>query len=155
MPSGYGIYDGGRPVAAEQAVLARLSPPAPTGDALVQAAAAVVQKLLKAHALKSKDIKAPYAQPFDSIGHRGQTMKLRYMVFDDSGRARVQLEVRIGGKRFATFTVPLRAVQGNKTYSVSWAVPSRLPVGVTKLCVTGSDPAGNKGQAACGALRVG
>jgi hypothetical protein len=155
MPAGYGIYDGGRTVAAEEDVLAHLQPAAPTGDALVQAAAGAVQKLLKARALESKDIKAPYAQPFDATGHRGQAMKLRYMVFDDSGRARVHLEVRVGGKGVATFDRPLQQVSGQKTYTVPWTVPASLPVAPAKLCVTGIDPAGNKSKPACGPLRIG
>ena len=154
MPAGYGIYDGGRPVAAEQTVLAKLPLPAPTGDALVQSAAGAVQKLLATRALKSKDIKAPYAQPFDSSGRRGQSMQLRYMVFDDSGRARVQLDVRVGATRVATFNVPLRALSGQKTYAVPWTVPSSFPAGPAKLCVSGTDPSGNKSTPACGPLRI-
>ncbi len=154
MPAGYGIYDGGRTVVAEETVLAKLPLPAPTGDALVQAAAGAVRKLVAARALKSKDIKAPYAQPFDSSGHRGQSMKLRYMIFDDSGRARVQLEVRVGASRIATFDVRLRPVSGQKSYSVPWTVPSNLRVGPTKLCVTGIDPTGNKSRPACGPVRI-
>src|SRR5207245_1596227 len=119
----------------------KLPLPAPTGDALVQSAAGAVQKLLAARALKSKDIKAPYAQPFDSSGRRGQSMQLRYMVFDDSGRARVQLDVRVGAARVAPYTVP-------------WTVPSSFPAGPAKLCVTGTDPSGNKSTPACGPLRI-
>jgi hypothetical protein len=154
MPSGFGIYDGGRTVAAEEAVIAHLPPPAPTADGLVQAATDALQRLLKAGALNSKDIKPPYAQPYDAVGRRGRPVQLHYMIFDDSGRSSVQLDVRVGSQRVARFEVPMRPVEGSKSYAVTWNVPSNLPVGPTKLCVSGTDPAGNRSPSSCTPLRI-
>jgi hypothetical protein len=149
MPAGFGIYDGGRSVVAEQRVLSRLTVDAGTPDTLVHSATAAVQRLLGARALVSKDIKAPYAQPIQSNGTRGQRMKLGYMVFDDSGRSAVVVEVWVGKTRKAMLKVPLRQVDIRTMYSVSWLVPKTFPRGPARLCVTGIDPSGNTSPPAC------
>jgi hypothetical protein len=153
MPAGFGIYDGRRPTPAEDAVLAKLDVNGSSADALVQSAGTAVQRLLAAGALKSKDIKPPYAQPLGSSGKRGRPMRLRYAVFDDSGRSSVLLTVRAGKKALATFTVPMRAVLGSRQYFVTWRVPSSAPRGV-RLCVRGVDPSRNKSPTTCLRVRI-
>ncbi|HZC31050.1 MAG TPA: hypothetical protein VE261_05985, partial [Gaiellaceae bacterium] len=66
MPKGYGIYDGGRSVVAEQNVLGGLPSPGTTSAELVSAAATAVTKLEQARALLSKDILAPFVQPLQA-----------------------------------------------------------------------------------------
>jgi hypothetical protein len=63
MPSGYGIYDGGRSTAAESRVLDGLAVPgSKQPDALTDVAANAVDDLLRAGALRSPDILKPYVQ---------------------------------------------------------------------------------------------
>jgi hypothetical protein len=154
MPSGFGIYDGGRPTPTEDGVLAKLDVSGSSADALVQSAATAVDKLLAVGALKSKDIKPPYAQPLDSRGKRGRPMRLRYAVFDDSGRSKVLLTVRAGKKAVANFSVPMRAVVGSRQYFVPWRPPASAPHAL-RLCVQGIDPSRNKSPLACLPLRLG
>jgi hypothetical protein len=153
MPAGFGVYDGGRSTTAEEAVLARLKTDGSSSDALTESAATAVEHLLKARALVSTDIRAPYAQPVDSVGRRGTTMKLRYAVLDDSGRAKVLLQVVAAGRAVASLRVPLRLVKPTATYSVPWRVPTTLR-GKPQLCVTATDAAGNRSQKSCALLRL-
>jgi len=61
MPSGFGIYDGGRSTAAESRVLKRLPVSGRKSVLLVRSATAAVRRPLDAKALRSKDILAPSA----------------------------------------------------------------------------------------------
>ncbi len=153
MPAGFGIYDRGRSTAAEETVLSRMSVKGSSAEAVTQSATSAVAHLLAARALKSPDIRAPYAQPVDSSGQRGQPMKLQYAVLDDSGRSSVLLQVTLRSRVLKTFHVPLRRVKGNATYSVIWFVPKTLR-GTPRLCVTATDPGGNRSTKSCIALHI-
>ena len=154
MPAGFGIYDGGRSVAAETPVLARRPRPGTTRDELAGAAAAAVDALRSAHALGSKDVLAPVAAPVTSSGTAGHPMTLRYLVSDDSGRSSVVLQVTVGAVTVKTIAVPLAPVSGQKTYSVVWNVPATLPAGAARLCITARDPAGHRSRRYCTAIDV-
>jgi hypothetical protein len=52
MPAGYGVYDNGRPVERDRAVLAKLPRPGTTGPELADAATTAVQRLAAAHVVK-------------------------------------------------------------------------------------------------------
>jgi hypothetical protein len=154
MPGGFGIYDGGRSVAAEAAVLARRPSPGKTRNDLTRAAAAAVDSLRLAGALESKDVLAPAAAPVSSSGTTGRKMKLEYTVFDDSARSAVVLEVLVGTRTVATIDVPSARVVALKTYAVPWLVPTTLPPGTFRLCVTARDAAGNQSRRYCTALDI-
>jgi hypothetical protein len=154
MPAGFGIYDGGRSVAAEEAVLARRPSPGKTRDDLTLAAAAAVDSMRIARALVSKDVLAPSAAPVSTSGTAGRAMTLRYLVSDDSGRSAVVVQVLVGATTVKTIDVPLERVDGQKTYSVHWTVPATLPVGTPRLCVTARDASGNKSRRYCTALAI-
>jgi hypothetical protein len=155
MPAGYGIYDGGRSTAAERKVLSDLHPSGSSADELTTSATTVVHKLVAVGALKSKDIKAPYVAAFAATVTAGRTARLRYTVFDDSGKTRERLAVRDGGSRvLATWTVPLRATSATKTYSVSWRVPSNVTTRALKFCVAAYDPSGNRPAPSCAHVAV-
>src|SRR5205085_10239541 len=78
MPACFGIYDGRRTTAAEDAVLAHQRVSGTSANELTQTAATAVQALLAAGALRSKDILPPYTQALQSRGRRGSSMRLRY-----------------------------------------------------------------------------
>ena len=149
MPSGYGIYDGGRSTAAEESVLARRPLPGSTREQLTLAAARTVHDLRVAGALRSKDVLAPFASTFSGSASTGNSMKLRYAVGDDSGRAAVELTVLAGKRRLAKIDVPMRRVDGTSTYFARWRVTSGLRTTAARLCITARDPAGNRSSRFC------
>ena len=101
MPSGYGIYDGGRSTAAESAVLAALAKPASTKpDDLTTAATAAVGELLRRGALRSRDILPPYVETVRATAV-GTQLKVLYYLSDDSGRASATLEILRGGEQLS------------------------------------------------------
>jgi hypothetical protein len=154
MPVGFGIYDAGGSTAAEQRILKGIRVHGARADDLTRAATAAVAVLLKAGALTSKDRRAPIAYPQPSVGTRGQAMKLNYQVIEDSERSSVVVNVLTSSLRVASFRVPLQRVMPQTTYSVTWHVPQTLPEGPFKLCVSGSDASGNKGQSSCMVVQI-
>src|SRR5439155_4892351 len=84
MPAGFGVYDGGRSVAAEERVLNALEVAGSSADELTRTAVVAVQKLIAARALRSKDIRPPQVYPRPATGRRGTTVHLKYSVLDDS-----------------------------------------------------------------------
>jgi len=154
MPAGYGIYDGGRSTAAEERVLDALDSPAASAGDLTSAAAGAVRKLLDAGALRSRDIRAPYANVVAAHGRRGQSVRLRYQLADDSGRSDVDIRVTAPGKVLARFHRTVRGISALKRFSVRWQVPRRGPVANLAFCVTATDSAGNRSKAACAGIGV-
>ncbi|MGZ4382377.1 MAG: hypothetical protein ACXVZ3_13255 [Gaiellaceae bacterium] len=154
MPAGFGIYDGGRSTAAEEKVLSRLTVQGTSADDLTNAAANAVGRLLAAGALCSKDILAPLAEAFSGLGSRGHPVALHYVVFEDSGRSSVAIQVIAGVRVLATFSLPLRAVVGDKVYSVDWRAPAKPPAGPLQFCVRATDPSGNRGPSSCAPISL-
>jgi hypothetical protein len=155
MPTGFGVYDGGRPTTAEDAVLAKATAPGSNPDGLVRSTAAVLDKLNAAGALKSKDIKKPQAQAYDGTGNAGKRVSLRFYVYDDSGKAREQIVISTAsGRKVATVRVPLGYVNPQKTESVRWTIPTKPPARRLRFCVVAIDAAGNRSPRSCAQLTV-
>ena len=155
MPAGFGIYDGGRSTAAEERVLAGVPIQGASADELTRTAAAAVSQLIAADALRSKDILAPIAAALPSAGSRGRPMRLSYEASDDSGRTSAVLQVITGRARvLATFRRPLQPTAADRAYSVTWHVPATLADVAVKLCVTATDPSGNRSRRSCEPLTV-
>jgi hypothetical protein len=154
MPRGWGIYDGGRSVTSETGVLGRISVQASSVDDLVRSAAAAVQKLEAAGALKSRDIRPPYVYPQSSTVHPGKTAVLSFRVLDDSDRAAVAVSIVAGGRRLASLGSPLGPTNYPNARSVSWAVPRNVVRRGIEVCMTATDAAGNRSHAQCMPLRV-
>ena len=126
-----------------------------SGDELTQSAASTVDALLRAGALKSKDILPPYTQVLQGTAARGRTAKLQYRIYDDSGKASAVLQVvAASGHAVATFRVPLRPTSFQTSSSVHWTVPRTVRPGQLRLCLRATDPSGNKSRRACQALLV-
>src|SRR5581483_11635199 len=113
MPKGFGVYDGGRTVAAEEEVLHGIGVEGSSVDDLVRSAAAAVQKLQAAHALKSADIRPPYVFPQATITFR---------LLDDSNRASVTVRILAGRRTVATLRAPLAATNYPEPRTVTWTV---------------------------------
>ena len=153
MPAGFGIYDGGRPTAAEQRVLSTMSVRGSTASALTQTAAAAVTKLNAAGALRSKDILAPVVYAVGSSGRRGTTVPIRFQMVDDSGKSRVTVRISAGSRQVALVKTPLRPTDAFKLATVKWAAPKSAPRNL-RFCAVGTDGAGNKSRSSCAPLTL-
>ena len=142
MPKGYGIYDGGRSVAAERKALAGLSPPGKSSDELVDAAARAVEELQQAGALRSKDILKPYAQPLVTRVH-AHVLTVVFYLYDDSGTASATITVVRAGRVLLTFHVPARATSILHPVTQMIPVPPSLSFARASVCIAAVDPSGN------------
>lgn len=149
MPTGFGVYDGGRSTAVEESVLRTLRIDASSPDALASSATVAVQRLAAAHALNSADIRAPLVTAHPAFAERGKEATLRFDVYDDSGRS--EAVVRVYEKRvlLATLELPMRFAIGTSTDRVSWHVPAKLRSRQLRYCVVALDPTGNRSAPTC------
>lgn len=149
MPAGFGVYDGGRSTAAEDAVLRSLRVDATSPDGLTRSATTAVQRLAAASALDSADIKAPLVTVYPASAKRGRPATLRFDLFDDSGRSSAVVHVYEGGRLIATLASKMQFEIGTRHADVRWPVPSQLRSRRLRFCVVAADPAGNRSAPAC------
>ena len=154
MPSGWGVYDGGRPVSAENGVLDGMSVNGSSVDNLVRSAASAVQRLESAGALKSADIKPPWVYPQTVTIHPGKTVLFPFRVLDDSDRAGVTVTILAGAKTIGSLSSPLAPTNYPTARTVSWSVPKTIAKKGVKICMTAADAAGNKSAPSCMPLKV-
>jgi len=156
MPTGFGIYDGGRSTSAEEQVLKGVPIEGQTPDDLASTATAAVGRLLAAGALVSRDILAPIVLAIPAAGRFGQPTPLKYTMSDDSGRSSVVLQVLAGQAHvLATLKEPLRDAQGGNIYSLTWRLPLHPPAGALRFCLVATDPSGNRSRQSCASLKAG
>jgi hypothetical protein len=154
MPAGLGVYDGGRSTAAEERVLAQLTTHATSADQLTRLTTTAVERLTAAGALRSRDIRKPFALALPSTGTRGGTAKLRYAASDDSMRARLAIRITTTtGTTAAHVRAPLRTLRPQQIATVAWRVP-RSASSRLRFCVVAIDAAGNRSAQACAPLRL-
>jgi len=149
MPAGFGIYDGGRSTAAEEAVLHSLHVDASSPDGLTRSATTAVQRLSAASALDSQDIRAPLVTPYPASARRGRRATLRFDVFDDSGRSSAVIRVYENGALVATLASQMGFQVGTRRAHVTWQVPKRLRSRRLRFCVFASDPSRNRSVPVC------
>jgi hypothetical protein len=154
MPAGFGVYDGGRSVAAEERILGSIAVKGADSDSLTSTAADVVTRLLKARALRSKDIRSPLATAFSATVHRGKTARLVIGASDDSGWSKIVARVLARSRAIATLKTPLVRLGPAETIALRWEVPRTVPTGTLRLCVVAWDPAGNRSAKNCGVVTV-
>lgn len=156
MPAGFGIYDNGKPTDPEKAALAGITIASDSSDDLTGAATSAVAKLRKAFGGgKRKDSTAPAVKALPSAGTKGKTAKLRYTVFDASGKSREI--VRVYGPQFLLFaSISTRTAKAKpkRTSSVTWKVPADLTQTKLQFCVLAQDPSGNQSKTSCAALKI-
>ena len=143
-----------RPVAAEKSVLGSASVKGSDSESLTRTAADVVGRLLRARALRSRDVKAPFAYAFPAAVHRGQVTRLKFGVSDDSAWSKVTAQVSVSGRVIVTLKTPLARVTPVKPVQLRWKVPQNLPEKGLRLCVVAADGAGNRSAKNCGPLTV-
>ena len=156
MPGGFGYYDGGRSIAGAQQVLHSLSVATGGPDELVGSAATAVEHLASAGVLRSPDVRAPLVTPYPATATRGRIAKLRFDLFDDSGRSSAVVRIYENGALVATRSTPMTFRIGTRHAFARWPVPKKLKSRQLRFCVVASDPAGNHSKASCAPfLRVG
>jgi hypothetical protein len=156
MPTGLGIYDGGRPTTAAEQQLRSLSATAGSPDDLARNAVLALQRLSSAGALRSPDVKPPLVTAHPASATRGKTTRLRFDVYDDSGRSKAVVRVYEQDALLATITSPLAFEIGTRSVSLRWRVPARLRSRQLRFCVVATDPAGNRSRPECAPfLRLG
>jgi hypothetical protein len=149
MPTGYGIYDGGRSVAAEQAVLQRLALPSSSRpDDLVAAATTAVASLLKAGALTSSDILHPYVTTLGSVYKNGR-LTIRFYVYDDSGRVSLAAAVTQADRKLFQGAIRSAPSTYTKVQTHTFRVRRGLALAGARLCLTATDAAGNNSSSSC------
>jgi hypothetical protein len=155
MPAGFGFSEAGKTKIGADATLRKLAIGGSNPDALMLSAADAVAALERAGALHYKDTFKPEANTFAAKAFAGQRVALAYAVFDDSGRAKINLEVDDSHHvPIVRFNVPLRKVEGTKRYIVIWRVPARFAHKVLALCIQARDAAGNTSPRSCATLSV-
>jgi len=154
MPSGWGIYDGGRSVTAESGVLDGLKVDGSSVDDLVQSTASAVRALRAAGALRSADIRAPWVYPQPITVHPGKKAVVPYHVLDDSNKSAIAITITARGTKLAALHVPMQAADYPAPHSVRFRMPAALPKRGVKLCMTATDPAGNTSSPNCVPLKV-
>ena len=156
MPAGFGVYDGGRATTKEQAALDGVKIGSPDSDGLTTAATAAVLKLRQAIGIASrKDTIPPAVKALPSTGARGKTAKLRYTVYDASGKSREVVRV-YGPDYLLIATIPTRFAKAKpkRTSFVLWKVPAAPQTTKLQFCVLAQDPAGNQSKTSCAALKI-
>jgi hypothetical protein len=156
MPSGFGFYDGGRSTAAAEQVLRPLSASAGSPDALAGSAVAALQRLVASGALRSPDVTAPLVTAHPAFATRGKPARLRFDLYDDSGRSSAVVRVYEQSSLLATLDSPPAFRIGTRHAAVRWPVPTRLRSRLLHYCVVATDAAGNHSKPTCASfLRVG
>ena len=154
MPTGYGIYDGGRTTQAENGILTGLARPASAKpNDLVNAATNAVARLLAAGALKSADILAPFVETI-AASVRQHTLSVQYFLYDDSGKSASTLTLTYAGHTLYTAKIPVHATGNYKPETRRLPLPPSLALAGTQVCVVGVDAAGNHSPRSCKRLTV-
>jgi len=154
MPQGFGIYDGGRTVAAETRALDDTKIKAGDSEGLTRAAGDAVTHMLRTGALRSKDVKAPFAYAFPTTVHRGKVARLKFGVSDDSAWSRTTATINVRARAIATLRSKLVRVSPSKPVTLTWKVPKKLPAKGVRACVTAADGAGNRSTRSCAPVTV-
>ena len=155
MPAGFGFVDRSVAVAKAAGAVAGVSIKSPSATDLTLAAARAVSSLEHAGLLHYKDTFAPQATPAAASVIGGRRVALRYQVWDDSGRAKVELQLQnTRNVIVARVNVPLRTVAQGAWYFVVWRAPRTLAHSVLAYCVQATDVAGNRSHRSCAKLTV-
>jgi len=108
----------------------------------------------KTTAKKKADKKAPTGRAVASTAKRGNTAKLRFRIYDESGVAKALATIERDGKLFSTASSGFGPVAYGTTYFLGWHVPALAPKGTYKFCVVAVDRAGNHSRSSCAPLAL-
>ncbi len=99
------------------------------------------------------DATAPRVKALPSAGARGKRAKLRFTVFEESGRAREEITIYRGSRIVAKQRRPFGPRSAAKVYSQVWRVPSATASGL-RFCVLAWDAAVNRSPQSCARLTI-
>jgi hypothetical protein len=156
MPSGFGVFYGGRSTALPQRLLAALAHGGYDPSALAESAAKAVELLAAKDTSKPRyrDIYPPSAQPLPFVVKNGNEVKFEYSVYDDSLRASASVEVRGKGNSVLLQRArPMGPAKG-AIETIRWTPPDSYRRRSVQLCVSARDPAGNASPPACVPVRL-
>ncbi len=101
-----------------------------------------------------RDTRPPTVRALASTGPRGQPIRLRFRVAEDTRRAVVEIEIEYSPRARGTAGFSLRAYDPARTYT---ATIDRPPLGVVRspfrFCVHATDPSANVGAPSCALYR--
>lgn len=100
-----------------------------------------------------RDQTPPRAKALRSSGVHGGVARLRYIVFEESGRAREELTVTRGRRVLARRRTPLGKRDATRVYFRPWRVPENV-TGVLRFCVRAWDAEGNRSGRSCARLTI-
>jgi hypothetical protein len=100
-----------------------------------------------------RDRTPPRTKALASTGVHGKVAKLRYTVFDETGRAREEVTISRRSRLLAKVRIRLGARSVTKIYAASWRVPANV-VGSLRFCVRAWDAAGNRSAQSCARLTI-
>jgi hypothetical protein len=95
------------------------------------------------------DTAAPVVHARAARVQRNKTVKLRFDVSDDSGRASIVLSVRRGQKQLKQWGPEEMA---NGSYSVTWKAPAKAQA--LDFCASAQDAWGNRSRTLCAPVKV-
>ena len=155
MPAGFGLYHGGKSTTQAEAALRGQTVGGSSVETLLNAATNAVGRLAAAGSLAWRDTIAPQVSVAPATGQRGKPLKLRYALYDDSGKSSASAVVVLGPSRtVASWRVPSQTLTGFQLFTLKWKVPKTLARGKLSFCVTASDAAGNRSPRTCTPLRI-
>lgn len=96
----------------------------------------------------------PRIRTMGAVAKPGGTARLRFRVFDDSGKSRETLTITRGKMPIGRVEVPLGPVQYRRIYTATWRVPKSAAKGTRLYCAVAADEAGNTSRRSCSALRI-
>lgn len=100
------------------------------------------------------DRSPPHIRTIAGSAARGRIAKLRFRVFDDSGRSRETLTILRGKVPIGRVAVPAADVHYRKIYTANWRVPRTEAPGKHVWCALAADEAGNASKRSCSTLRI-
>ncbi len=140
----------GAPTAFRIIVVASVEPPSPdTWDVAGDTTPWVYRIVIG----RPRDTRAPQIKALPSSGARAGTARLRYTVFEESGRAREELTVFRGSHALAVKKTRLGARNATRVYAQTWRVPPGV-LGPLRFCVRAWDAAGNRSARSCARLTI-
>jgi List-Bact-rpt repeat protein len=100
------------------------------------------------------DRSPPHIRTIGGSAARGTIAKLRFRVFDDSGRSSEVLTILRGKVPIGRVTVPAAEALYRKIYTAHWRVPRTERAGEHLWCAVATDQVGNRSKRSCSTLRI-
>ncbi len=81
-------------------------------------------------------------------------LSVSYYLFDDSGKSAVTLTISHATQKLFTAQVPIHPTGNDKAELQKASLPPSLVLAGARVCVVGTDPAGNRSPPSCKKLTL-